>query len=200
MCGEVRKGRRVEQLSQIISDFPSDLDEYFDRFIFSRIGRSRQNVEDTAAALKLALVVHTSSKPRQTAFPRSHPYDDSYMNFRLLSNGHLRPGFSWVNSEQISQPSTAQMLDQVASYLGETCKDLLSLNHERGSVGFLHRTVFDFLSDKKVHDTLQENAPSRFSSQSFVFDLAKLRCLCLLRKEHTSFHSVAVGLDHILHR
>ena len=29
MCSEIRKGSNVERLSQIISDFPSDLDEYF---------------------------------------------------------------------------------------------------------------------------------------------------------------------------
>lgn len=60
MCSEIRKGSNVKRLSQIISDFPSDLDEYFHRLIFDRIGRSRRNVADTAAALKLALVIHAS--------------------------------------------------------------------------------------------------------------------------------------------
>jgi len=37
MCCEMRKGSRVEQLSQMMSDFPADLDAYFHQLVFNRI-------------------------------------------------------------------------------------------------------------------------------------------------------------------
>ncbi|GAB7335367.1 hypothetical protein MBLNU13_g07750t1 [Cladosporium sp. NU13] len=181
ICSEMRKGKTAERLGHILSDFLNDLDDYFHRLIFDRIGRSRQNVEDTAAALKLALVVHASTQIGGTALPTLHSFADSFVNFWLLSNGHLRSGFSWTDCEQIFQSSFSQMLDQTVGYLEETCKDLLVVNRETESLGFLHRTVFDFLSDDKLYETLEHNAPSHFSGEDFIFDLARLRCICVLR-------------------
>jgi hypothetical protein len=198
MCCELRKGRTAERLSEIVSDFPNDLDEYFHQLIFDRIGRSRRNVEDTAAALKLALVIHASEQTIDTAFPRSHPSANSYMNFWLLRDGHLKPGFSWMDNEGISQLSTLLTVDQTTGYLEETCKDLLVLDRVTKSVGFLHRTVFDFLSDNNVHDSLEQHAPRHFSSENFVFDLARLRCLCLLRTENESCRALTRKLGDIL--
>lgn len=120
------------------------------------------------------------------------------MNFWLLVNGHLSSGFSWTDSEGTSQLSVLQMLDQTAGYLEETCKDLLVLNRSTESIGFLHRTVFDFLSDNKVHDSLERNAPSHFSNKDFVFDLARLRCVYLLRTQHASCIALASALGEIL--
>lgn len=197
MCSEMRKGRRVEQLSQIVSEFPTDLDDYFHRLIFDRIGRSRQNVADTAAALRLALIIRESTETKDTAFPRSHPFPDSFMNFWLLSNDHLGPDFSWMDNEHIYLPPNSQMLDQTASYLEETCKDLLVLR-DLGEVDFLHRTVFDFLSGKQVYDVLKQNAPSHFASNDFTFNLAKLRCVCLLRGEHRDHVCLVEKLDEVL--
>jgi hypothetical protein len=210
ICCEVRKGRTVERLSQVLSDFLTDLDGYFHRLIFNRIGRSRRNVEDTSAALKLAMVIHASEQTFGTAFPRSHPFAESYMNFWLLSNGHLRSGFSWTDSEQIDLPSVSRMLDQTAGYLEETCKDLLVLNRhepsadwrhpepERSSVEFLHRTVFDFLSDNKWYEVLSQNGPSHFSGEEFLFDLARLRCVCLLRTKHERCTSLTSAISEII--
>jgi hypothetical protein len=200
MCCEIRKGSTVERLSQIISDFPSDLDGYFHRLIFDRIGRSRRNVEDTATALKLALVIYASDQKCGTAFPRSHPFADSYMNFWLLSNGHLRSGFSWMDGKQIVLPPISQMLDQTVGYLEETCKDLLVKKPRERSIGFLHRTVFDFLSDNKLNETLNQNGPSHFSGEDFVFNLARLRCICLLRTIPESCYSLSIALDEILEK
>lgn len=152
----------------------------FHRLIFNRIGRSRCNVEDTAAALKLAMVVYASTQIHIPAFPQSHPFAESYMNSWLLSNGHLRSGFSWTDNEHIVLPSVALMLDQTAGYLEETCKDLLVLNrqgpsvdwlHREGegpSVELLHRTVFDFLSEKALYEALSQNAPSHISGRRLL--------------------------------
>jgi hypothetical protein len=90
------------------------------------------------------------------------------------------------------------MFEQTATYLEETCKDLLVLDRANGSVGFLHRTVFDFLSETKADDALEQNAPSYFSSDEFVFNLAGLRCLCLLRTERDSCYSLTWELNDIL--
>jgi hypothetical protein len=188
MCSEIRKGSKVEQLNQVISEIPTELDEYFDRLIFNRIGRSRQNIADTAATLKLAMILYASKQTDETDLPQSHPFPNHFMNYWLLSNGHLKPGFSWTDNDQIPLPSVSRMLDQTAGFLDETCKDLLGLNRATESVVFLHRTVFDFLRDNKIYETLDQNAPRHYWDTNFIFNLAQLFCICHLRAERISRH------------
>lgn len=207
ISSEMRKGRQLHQLDKILSDFPTDLDDYFRKLIFDRIGRSRQNMKDTAAALQLAIEISLSEKKdtarRETPYPNANflvasPLAHSLVNFWLLGNGHLMPGFSWQDYERITQPSNRTMLRQTASFLEETCKDLLVLNESTSSVDFCHRTVFDFLNDGKVNATLKENAPSHFSDEEFIINLAKLRCVCILRKDRTDHPIAESVLEEIL--
>jgi hypothetical protein len=198
ICSEIRKGKSIDQIDQIIAGFPSDLDGYFQQLIFNRIGASQRNITDTAAALKLAMEVefHERTHRYSHAYEAS-PMARSFMNFWLLSEGRLVHGFSWEDFNNVPQPCVERMLDQTANFLDETCKDLLTLNRDRRSsessrVEFLHRTVFDFLSDNKVDFALECRAPKHFSDKDFIFDLSRLRCLCLLRIDYDEPHMIAL--------
>jgi hypothetical protein len=207
ICSEMRKGKQLQQLDKVFSDFPTDLDDYFRRLIFDCIGRSRQNIKDTAAALKLAVNINTfenSSKSRgELDSGNESPFAKSFVNFWLLSNDHLMPRFSWQDYERIVQPCSALMMNQTASFLEETCKDLLVLNHQTEEVDFAHRTVFDFLTDKNLDVALEEEVPAHFYDKDFIFNLAKLRCICILRgalkkpksAEHILYHILYIYQD-----
>lgn len=142
---------------------------------------------DTAAALTLAVEIETSERSSETQGkphdPEKSPVARSLINFWLLSKDHLGPGFSWSDYELVAQSCSAVMLSQNASYIEETCKDLLVLNQATKTVDFLHRTVFDFLTNKKVHAALEEDVPAHFTDSDFIFNLAKLRCICILRDD-----------------
>jgi hypothetical protein len=196
ICSEMRKGKRVEQLAQVMADFPADLDKYFHELIFGRIEKFNRNIKDTAAALKLAVEINKSA---QRSGVRNSPFARSFVNFWLLSDERLKPGFSWQEHECIAQPCVELMIGQTASFLEETCKDLLVLNQRTKEVDFLHRTVFDFLTDKKADIALEEDAPAHFSDENFLFNLAKLRCICILREARTEVYAIISALNHILH-
>lgn len=193
LCSEIRKGRSITQLHQIVHEFPGDLDSYFNKLVFDRIGRTRRNICDTAAALKLALEIHRNEQNHRTSFPISR----SYMNFWLLLQGHLQRGFSWEDHGRIEQHSVERMMKDTASFLEETCKDLLGplevdsrqRVHE-WEINFLHRTVYDFLSDGPLSIRLERDAPEHFLDPGFVAELARLRCMCLL--EQKSLDCVAI--------
>jgi hypothetical protein len=197
ICSEIRKGKRVEQLVQVMADFPTDLDEYFHKLIFGRIGRSSRNVKYTAAALRLAVKINAFEKVGGEHFENS-PSARSCVNFWLLSNDHLRPGFSWQDYESIVQPDIKLMLSHTATYLEETGKDLLVLNKSDRNVNLIHRTAFDFLTDKKTHAALEEDVPGHFSDPDFISNLAKLRCMFIIRLDRTSRTEMLESLHKIL--
>jgi hypothetical protein len=192
ICSEIRKGKKVDQLDQIVSDFPTDLDGYFHQLIFNRIGRSQRNIEDTAAALKLAMEIEKSEKTSSCFDPSPEPR--SFMNFWLLSQGHLAAGFSWEDYSRVIQPCIERMLSQTASFLHETCKDLLTLDRDPWSleVSFLHRTVFDFLSDNQLDLPVERRAPKHFSDKDLIFNLSRLRCVCLLHMDYDRPHMIEI--------
>lgn len=178
LCSEVRKNRTIEELGQIIAEFPTGLDQYFHDLIFGRIGRSQRNLVDTAAVLKLAMKISLDD--------RDLPCPQSFWNFWLLKQRHIEAGFSWNEHDHRWLPlqETEEMMRQTRSYLEETCKDLLVLHEEERKVDFLHRTVFDFLVDSSVGLLLEQRAPFHFEHDTFIIDLAKLRVMYLLREEH----------------
>jgi hypothetical protein len=137
--------------------------------------------------------------PRMLYVDEKSPFARSFVNFWLLSEDRLKPGFSWREYECIAQPGTGMMISQTASFLEETCKDLLVLNQQTKKVDFLHRTVYDFLTDKKAEVTLDEDVPAHFSDENFIFELAKLRCMCILREAHAGIGAILDALDHILY-
>lgn len=190
LCTELRKGSTLEQLYQISAGIPKDLSDYYHDLIFDRIGKSRRNVLDTAAALGLAVEI-AIAKDGQVSEPSkrtddSFPLPDSFCNFWLLHKGYLRPGFSWRDRIDTARLNVKQMIHQTALFLDETCKDLLvvrACGKSMPGVNFVHRTVFDFLCEKDSRLDLEHNAPAHFSDADFLYELAKLRCICLLSCE-----------------
>lgn len=83
LCSEIRKGRDIKTLEEILTRIPTNLDDYFHKLIFNRIGKSQQNVMDTAAALRLAMEIHIAQENRCYTKTRS-PFSHSYINFWLL--------------------------------------------------------------------------------------------------------------------
>jgi hypothetical protein len=200
LCSEIRTGCSVDRLRLAISDFPTDLDDYFQRLIFGRIGTTRPNVQKTAAALKLAMVLKSQEvglHEETWEFPMSK----DYLNFWLLSVGQLKPGFSWTDQLGPRCPAfeAEKRFHQTKAFLEETCKDLLVMHkHEQSyNVDFFHRTVFDFLFDSSASLPIEKHAPGHFSDEGFAMDLLKSRCICRLR-EHgigcTSSHGLLFSI------
>jgi hypothetical protein len=185
LCSEIRTGCSIEHLSLAIDDFPADLDDYFRKLIFGRIGTTRPNVPKTAAALKLAMVLK-SHKVETSHTPFGAPMPDDYLNFWLLSVGQLKPGFSWADQldPQHLALNTENKFRQTKAFLEETCKDLLVIHKSKHAynVDFMHRTIFDFLRDNPTSLPIEKYAPRHFSDEDFAMDLLKLRCICRLRE------------------
>jgi hypothetical protein len=92
LCSEIRTGCSIEQLRLATSQFPIDLDKYFQKLIFGRIGTTRPNIPKTAAALKLAMILKSELFGLSDSY--RIPVSEDYLNFWLLSVGQLNSGFS----------------------------------------------------------------------------------------------------------
>ena len=132
LCSEIRTGCPIEQLHLAVSDFPTDLDEYFQKLIFDRIGTTRSNVSKTAAALKLVMVIETHKD--NPGCVNNMTIMEDYLNFWLLSIGHLKPGFSWADRMDPRYPASdpETRVRQTKGLLEEICKDLTVLQAHGG--------------------------------------------------------------------
>lgn len=181
LCSELRKGCGFAQLERARSEFPIGLDEYFQKLVFDRITKTRQNSSDTAAALMLALKVATPS------YDDDLPFSNSFFNFWLLRTGQLTAGFSWAgyDDERYVREDIELMARMTTNFVQETCKDLLvvvdrGLAGRHWDIGFLHRTVADFLHEDLVGLAIKQRSPEHFEDPEFLIDLAKLRSVGLL--------------------
>ncbi|TLD09742.1 hypothetical protein E2P81_ATG10263 [Venturia nashicola] len=84
------------------------------------------------------------------------------------------------------------MFKQTANFLRESCNELLFLSPDTGDVKFLHRTVYDYLSDNRL---FVRNTPDHFDNDDFIDELSKLRCICILRLKHESCLELADTLE-----
>jgi hypothetical protein len=202
LCSGIRTGCSIEQLRLSTSQSPTDIDDYFQKLIFDRIGTTRPNVAKTAAALKLAMVLICYPIRRFDRLVHQIPMPDDYLNFWLLSVGQLKSGFSWTDQleSRYSGIDTEKKLRQTKAFLEETCKDLLVIQkHEQSyNVQFLHRTAFDFLCENAANLPIEKHAPGHFSDDGFAMDLLKLRCICRLREPDIDCTSSRVLLGQIL--
>lgn len=192
LSSEIRKGCGFESLEKVLSEFPIGLDEYYQKLVFDRITRTRQNTSDTAAALMLAL--KTTSHEQDLD---SLPACTSFLNFWLLGTGQLVAGFAWTdhNGDHYTREELEQMVAFTTNFLQETCKDLLILvnRYHDGTtwdVEFLHRTASDFLYDNHVRLLIEQQAPKYFNDPSFLDELGRLRCVYLLHMTWDSFRSL----------
>lgn len=183
---ELRKGCDFGHLQKTRSEFPIGLDEYFQKLVFDRITRTRQNTSDTAAALMLALKIAEDRKIF-VAPPSPHPY--SFFNFWLLATGQLTAGFSWADhgEQYYTREDFNQMIKLTSKFVHETCNDLLVVVERTDSrlssdVQFLHRTVFDFLHDSHLRLVIEQQSPDHFKDLDFLVGLGKWRSVGLLSK------------------
>lgn len=206
---EIRKGSDTARLISILQTFPPTLDGFFRELIYERIPVSGPNVLDTASALRLAVVLQTSSLPRTTSVsdrvpdsqgrnsvpyhlsPYSNTLPKSVVNFWLLAKAFLKENMSWRHQEQtlISKCAADEMVFQVKRFLTEACRDLLVVVEHHGdgngrlgsSVEFFHRSVFDFLNtNDTISRDIRDKAPKYFESNDFLVELSRMRCICLL--------------------
>jgi hypothetical protein len=205
LCSEIRTGCSIEQLRLATSQFPTDLDKYFQNLIFGRIGTTRPNVTKTAAALKLAMVLRSyEAKLCETSRRACAPMSNDYLNFWLLSVGQLNSGFSWTDhfDPRYLAFDTDKKLHQTKAFLEEACKDLLVIRRTSVwgyyYVEFIHRTAFDFLCDNLASLPIEKHAPRHFSDEGFAMDLLKLRCICRLREIGMSCRSSLILINDIL--
>ena len=196
LSSEIRKGCGFESLENVFSEFPIGLDEYYQKLVFDRITRTRQNTSDTAAALMLALKT-TSHEQDWDSLPGS----TSFLNFWLLGTGRLAAGFAWTdhNGNHYTREDTEQMVTFTISFIQVTCKDLLVVvkrDHDENydgttwDVEFLHRTASDFLYDNHVRLLIEQQAPKHFNDASFLDELERLRCVYLLHITWDSYLSL----------
>ena len=184
LTSELRKECGFEQLQKVRSDFPIGLDEYFEKYVFDRISRTRKNTSDTAAALMLALKIAQCDENGDgdiLAYPRS------FINFWLLGTGGLTVGFSWTDFDETRDvcQDVERMVGLTTKFLQEACKDLLVVVERSSSiryweVEFLHRTVFDFLCDDRVRLVIEQQSPRHFENADFLTCLGRLRSVGLL--------------------
>lgn len=99
ICSEIRKGKDLEQLNQAMSTFPINLNDYLRELISNRIEKTHQNILDTAATLKLAMVIAVHAMPDVLQLPHAR----SFRNFWLLSKGYLKSSFTWTDPIDASQ-------------------------------------------------------------------------------------------------
>lgn len=197
ICSEIRKGKDLEQLKETMFRFPVNLNDYLRRLIFNRIGRTQQNILDTAAALKLAMVISLDVKSDRTQLPCTQ----SFCNFWLLSKGYLKSGFTWTDPIDASQLDQERMVRHTANFLHEACKDLFMISVDSSgkvNVDFSHRTVFDFLCERSNLEFLKEYAPGHFSNNNFASKLAEFRCICLLSDDQADCRRSLDVLDEAL--
>lgn len=196
LCSELRKGSNFETLQGCLSEIPLDMDHYFQRLILDRVTRTRRNQSDTAAAFKLALQIQNSRE-----IPPLENVSHSFLDFWLLLNRYLEPGFSWEDNPTYdwhSLEDIERMVGQTRRFLEEACKDLLVVVDRRRpqspfyrlkfsemewDVQFLHRTVADFLGNDPVKSAIERHSPAHFSDESFLVKLHRLRSLHRLREQ-----------------
>lgn len=179
---ELNKGGPFQVVDQVVTNFPVNLNDYFQKLIYERIPRSGKNILDTAAVLELAWLIAKNPKGRVI-----HP--KNFVNIWLLLSGRLERGVSWSCNMDLldSQTNIQRMLEETEVFLAETCKDLLVIPREDKyldlgflDVEFVHRTAFDFLSDNRASFNLQNHTPEHFYKESFQLELYRMRCICLL--------------------
>ena len=172
---EIRKRRGLQNLRNILEDFPLGLDEYFAKFVYERISKASGNISDTASVLKLASLLHEAKGSMWTA---------SFIPFWLLSNGAYCSSTNYPTSEtaKLGEGDVETMLSQTRAFLHESCNDLLVLSDHRNfsrpgtatymalrcDVNFFHRTVYDYIMALPEKILLDESCPTRFKNKYFV--------------------------------
>lgn len=184
---EMRKGRNFQYLHELLQKFPDDLDRYFQDLIYGRIPHHQNNLRDTASVLKFALLLRPPRLIDHWSPPSymgvAHAVDYAFMAYHSLCQEQVGPQFSTATPHVYSNDEVHDALLQTTAFLAETSGDLLTIKVNdkyplASSVDFVHRSVFDFLSESDTASFLEANSPEHFNKADF---LERLRAICLSR-------------------
>lgn len=173
----LEEGDSLALMQQRVNEFPADLEDYF-RLILSRVSKTYR--KQTSQALKLATLLLGDNIP--------HHINDSssFMSFWILSQGMLdNPRFAFDLDIQYIGDEIFDMAADTRKFLNACCKDFLciAINFEGNfrdngnpvTVEFLHRTVYDFLENEDMRQTIDESVPEHFKHRLFPSQLALSR-------------------------
>jgi len=170
---ELKKDRGVSRVTTIVREFPSELDEYFATLIYERIEKSSGNESDTASVLSLAL--HREHQRREQFYLNDV---GSFIDYWLLSRGATEHDLECPSTEtpKYDRAQVDVMIGQTRKFLELTTRDLLVLSSSL-EVGFLHRCVYDFLTDGWVSNAIHQQLPAHVQRADFFPNLTVLRCV-----------------------
>lgn len=151
----------ISDLQRRLRELPSDLQEYFDRMLVTIEGVYKER----AARLFLTIVL------ANTAFP--------VITFYFMDLGDeslpIEP-LPFLREWPLADPIEAEALSMKKRQLIAQCKDLISITPEPGApilfserVGFLHRTVVDFLDRPDAKESLLRLAGVDFKPTKILF-------------------------------
>lgn len=196
MVVEIKKCRGVHRLRSIMHEHPSNLDEYFAKLIYNRIPVTRNNVSDTASALKLAMMIHQAGDSAPANI------NSSFLPFWLLSCDALHTTVAYPSSDatDLDEDDIAIMLKQTKGFLSQSCNDLLLLSDKPNnpSVRFLHRTVFDFLNNFSENHRIHQMSPRHFDDDGFLESLSACCSSYELLRSNTDCDTINRTLKHAI--
>ncbi|KAF2818920.1 hypothetical protein CC86DRAFT_388611 [Ophiobolus disseminans] len=187
---EVERDEGIVTLLKIINDFPSDLEQYFQRIIERIKDRHKEEMAQT-----FLVTVHEVQPLPLYAFA-------------LLEKERTYPDYALqAPIESVQDAALEQLYPTWKSRVQNRCGDLLVVDESAHpvflshSVDFLHRTVRDFLRDC-YHDQLKSYLRADFSP---LLSLCKV-CLALLKaltindfRDRESLHQIIGLTDELLY-
>ena len=184
---------KLEDLQAKLDTVPEDLEDYFKR-IFDGIDKAHRK----ESAKTFLLTIH-AVQPL------------SVICYRFLEKEHREPGYAL---EAAVEPITSEQLVDIHSDFRDRinfmCRDLLEVNEVsidkqlNYQVGFLHRTVNDFLMEKNMHEALigraiDDNTSKWYSYQALSYvELARAKSLSLEDGFRTRLNVVFSLVDALL--
>ncbi|KAH6845538.1 hypothetical protein B0I37DRAFT_380479 [Chaetomium sp. MPI-CAGE-AT-0009] len=164
----LRNEDEISDLQRRLRELPNDLREYFDRMLVT--------IEDVYKERTARLFLTMSQA--KTTFPLMAFY------FMDLGDGSASPEF--LNYWLVTHPDEAKALETKKRQLIAQCKDLIFITADPGTgelfsqrVGFLHRTVGDYLQTTDVKPKLLQMAGADFNADKVLLktNLGQLRSL-----------------------
>lgn len=164
----------------MLQNCPNGLEEYFQERILGRVHRSKQNMVDTASALKLLDII------------RLHEldwYKGNLVAFHLLYSNALSDTATETSPQWYSRDDAHFLFLSTKAFLNECCGDLaqVTLNSKvplASTVTIIYRSAFDFLQEGKLQAFLQKHCVTYVSDPSFVGELDVTCVKHLMRQVH----------------
>ena len=147
----------LSDLRKRLESFPSDLEPFFKQIVESVRDFYRAKM---AEALRMAL---SAPEPLDAIIYSFHDEEEG-------DDGNGDDAFAWglLGREECDAEAMKSRREQVTRRLNGRCRGLLELNF-MGQIGFLHRTVADFLRTREMSDFLCANTASDFSPNLAIF-------------------------------